>query len=759
MNKRKIISVFLAVGLFVSSFSVTSAIEVNSLDINTKADALNMIGMLSGDDKGNYNLSSTLKRSEAATFIVKLMGQNDYLNKNKANYINTGFSDVSSKSWYAAYVGYCKENSILSGMGDNKFLPNETTTEKAFLSMTMKVLGYTSEDFDWSNVYQKAFEIGLVTEDLYQNKTDDNTNFTRAEVVEIMTRALRMKTKDTGKVLFKTLVKSGAIALQKATDAGFICDELPSKIAQITTLGDQWVLVRFNEPVKALTASNILIYEKSSKAKLNFSIAAQSDTEYKLKTDLQKSGANYVIEVSSVVDMEDNEVSKVESTFTAYENKGLESDLFKISKIEQRANNEVSVYFTHPININAEQPEFYSVLENGSPYITGDKNNLSVKVMEGQGNIVIINTKNNVFKTDSEYTVKISGSLKSSYGINLGTQEQQGDQMIFIAKDIKVDQFSLVKVAALNNKSIQLDFNKQLNKSIAEKVFNYYITDSKTNTQVQISSAAVIDNSYGKECGVIINTTNPLPFDNNASYNLMVIDISDATGQYKITEQKYTFNSTPIVTAGLLITSVTYVDPNTITLTFSKNVSPASAEDISNYTLTCSNDLTYSAQPVKAVYSSETPQAVKLYFPYMKPMKTLQVYTIKLSAGYQDYTGSSMSVPMIYSFAAQNTAKSKLEISKASLIASDTIKVFFNRDIALDSPNILTQNYYLQGVYDQDTKMVPVSINYIDNTSIVFKFDKIDDISKYYIKYKELKDITGETYNGDQSSAIITKVE
>jgi hypothetical protein len=38
-------------------------------------------------------------------------------------------------------------------------------------------MGYTyGVDFDWNNLYLKAYDVGLVTDDSYKTKTGDNDN-------------------------------------------------------------------------------------------------------------------------------------------------------------------------------------------------------------------------------------------------------------------------------------------------------------------------------------------------------------------------------------------------------------------------------------------------------------------------------------------------------------------------------------------------------------------------------------------------------
>ncbi len=409
------------------------------------------------------------------------------------------------------------------------------------------------------------------------------------------------------------------------------------------------------------------------------------------------------------------------------------------------------IYFTHPININAEQPEYYSILQSGNEVVKGNKYNMTAKVVEGKTNVVIINTKEFLFQADLEYSIKISGSLISAYGTNLGLEA--GDQRDFIARNIQSEQFKLAGIIALNNKSIQLDFNKQVNKTIAEQVFSYYITEITVGTPIQIIKATTTDNIYGKDCAVILTIAGT--FDGKTAYSIMINSITDVSKVEKIQEQKFSFNATILPNTDLKVTSIIPIDLNCLSISFDKNINPVEAENIANYSILCLNNTSYNVAPIKALYSSDDPKSVKLYLSYLKPMTAGYTYKVSISSNFQDYTGAKNSAPMEFSYIATNVQKVKPEVTKAAFIAKDTVKITFSKDIALDAPNILTQNYYIQIVGDDSSKKVPLSINYIDKNTIVLKFDRIDFTKQYYFKYNNIKDITAELYSGSQISTPI----
>ncbi len=754
MNKRKILAMILTICILTVSVSMTFAAETGTVtDVTTKAQTLNKLGMLAGDGKGNFSLDSNLKRSEAATFIVKLMGKTKEVADKNSQYINTGFDDVKTTDWFAAYVGFCREKDIISGIGSNKFGPNSNVTEKAFLTMTMKALGYTSDDFSWNSVYQKAYDIGLVTGNDYNGKTQDNVNYTRAEVVNVMYAALTLKVEDTDNTLLKQLVNEGQLEPKVVADAGLSDDKLPVEISKVFVQGSQWIKIELNEPVKQLKDTDVSVYENLKWTVLSTKIISQTDKEIRIKTDSQKAGLEYVIKISNLIDEDNNYVKEIKSKFIGFENKAVESDLFKISKIEQISASDLAIYFTHPININAEQPDSYAILKSDETIIEGNKNNIAVKVMDGQPNAVILSVKNYTFIQDVEYTVKIKGSIISAYGTYLG--QEAGDQTNFIAKSIATESFKLVGLTPLNNKSIQLDFNKPLYKLTAEQVFSYYITELTIGTPIQIIKATTTNNTYGTDCAVVLTIAGT--FDIKKAYGLMINSVSDAAKQNKIEEQSYSFNPTDKAISDMKITSVVPIDLNSVSISFDRKLSPKTAQDITNYSVLCLNNTSYNISPVKAVYSSGSPNTVKLYFAYNKPMTAGYMYKVRILNTLQDYTGTALSAPLEYTYIANNIVKTKPEIMKAAFIAKDTIKIALNKDIALDIPNILTSNFYIQAIGEDNANKMPLALTYIDTNTIVLRFDKIDFSKQYYLKYNEIKDITGETYSGDQvNTAIVT---
>lgn len=714
--------------------------------INEMAAALKSIGLISGDAKGDLMLESQLKRSQASQFIVNLLGKNQYVKDNKDSYTTTSFSDVKATDWFAASVGYCQQLGIASGYSDGTFKPNGTLSEKEFLSMLIKALGYTgSDEYTWSTVYQKAYELMLVVDSEYQIKTEDNKNFKRADVVKLMYTALNLKPKSEELTLIQKMVYSDIITYDKAKASKILKDTLVTNISEIKTLNEQRLKVLFNEKISTVNSENIKIYEATNKNNvLSAEITSQTDSELIIKTPKQTSKKKYVMEISKLQDAEKNTLPLVTANFTGYEATDVKSDLFMIKKIEQKDSDELNIYFTHPVNENALNPVFYEILENGNTFASANAADITINLLaNNQG--INITLKNKQFTPDQEYSVKVSSNLISAYGVYSAVQTELPS---FIAKSKTESQgFTVSQITAIGGKAIQVDFSMEVDPEIAQETYRYKLTDAN-NTKFEIVSSQMSGHS------VILKIDKTL--DTTKTYNLMVYAMEDASGQNKIKNQTISFSGYWYQEA-LEIYSVIATDTSSVVVTFSKPLNEKSATDVSNYLLIDSTKLSSTQKPIKVLYSDKNPCEVKLFFENSNKMLTDRQYILRVMSKLSDYSGSYLSQQKDMTFDAFGLTEITMQPVSATLISQDTIKILFPREISLE--NVSTNNYSIE-YYDNGTllKKIPIAITYIDNISIVLKFDQLVDGTDYTFRYKEIKDFSGEVYSDQQFSAVkVTK--
>lgn len=719
-----------------------------ALTVSEKADILNKLGMISGDGNGGYNLQSKLKRSEAITFIIKLMGKDIYIKENKDTYKTSKFTDVKATDWFIPYVAYCEQNAITSGIGNGKFGPNEYISEKSFLVLVMKSLGYSSEagDFSWENVYDSAAEIGLVSSDDYQQKQGDNYEYLRQDVVNVMYAALTKNIKDSNLNLLQMLVNEGVIDRLTANSSSLLKDTTIAAISSITPQNENRISISFNENIKPLTIENIKIYESDRKFKVLSvtKIISQSDDKLIISTEKQTAEKQYTLELSNITDLEGNIDKELTSTFSGYKLSEIKSDLFKISKVENISTNQIKINFTHPVNENLEIPSYYQIYEDDQIFIEGKSSTLSVKATETEKNVVILTMTNAALNLEKEYKVKLSGNLISVYGAKLNNGS--GDESTFVPKDVTGEQFSVIGTYPIGYNAIQLNFNKPVNPVLARQIYNYNITDP-FNKAVQISEASVIG-ADGKSVRLTINSV----LIKANVYNIMINRLTDVDKQEEIVEKTFSFSGDYPDKIDLGITNVAVTDLDIMTVSFNRPILEESALKKEYYTIVESGTGYRSFSPDNIYFSKESPNQVKLYFKSNNVLKNLTGYTVRINYLFKDYTGLSANKVMEYSIVPVNATATKLTILKAAIISPDTILIKFNgKEIATDAPNSSVQNYHLEYTVDGETyKKIPIAVTYIDNQTVVLKFDELNSEKLYVLKCKELKNYAGEIGNSTE---------
>ncbi len=109
------------------------------------------------------------------------------------------FTDVKSTSWYYTYVNKLIDLKITSGIGNNKFGPNNNVTRAEFVTFLCKATGLTQKiGYDFNDT-EKHWAREWITAAVTANIIDKGTSFepnkaiTRQESVEMLCRALSLQ--------------------------------------------------------------------------------------------------------------------------------------------------------------------------------------------------------------------------------------------------------------------------------------------------------------------------------------------------------------------------------------------------------------------------------------------------------------------------------------------------------------------------------------------------------------------------------------
>lgn len=97
--------------------------------VNTLAD----IGVLTGDENGNFNPNSTITRAEFATIICRLFG----VSEDAKGIKQSSFTDVPASHWAVGYIAKANELGIINGNGDGTFSPEGAITYEQAIKMVL----------------------------------------------------------------------------------------------------------------------------------------------------------------------------------------------------------------------------------------------------------------------------------------------------------------------------------------------------------------------------------------------------------------------------------------------------------------------------------------------------------------------------------------------------------------------------------------------------------------------------------------------
>lgn len=196
------------------AFALIAAIVLScpsfAADNTDYADTLYELCFFKGTDNG-YELEKTFTREEAATILVRLLGEEKNLNDKAYDEV---FTDVLSDRWSFSYVMYCYENEIIKGTDDNIFSPESPITAEEFVTLVLRLVGYTY--IEPENALEQSIYVGLLNSEVVRD-FESADKFLRNDMVYVVYRSLMTKSAD-GKILADILAEKGAITEAEAKE-------------------------------------------------------------------------------------------------------------------------------------------------------------------------------------------------------------------------------------------------------------------------------------------------------------------------------------------------------------------------------------------------------------------------------------------------------------------------------------------------------------------------------------------------------------
>ena len=175
-------------GLMVMGTSAASYADVTSENNVEAIEVLESVGIMIGDESGNFNPDQNVTRNEMAVVMSNLM---EY---NVASYKNTSpFTDVPA--WAEPYVAACYTNGITSGYSDTVYGGSDNVTTAQAALMLMKALGYFQYASDFGSDWQLATTRQGNAIDLFVGVDSGVTQpMTRNDVAQLVLNTLKSGT-------------------------------------------------------------------------------------------------------------------------------------------------------------------------------------------------------------------------------------------------------------------------------------------------------------------------------------------------------------------------------------------------------------------------------------------------------------------------------------------------------------------------------------------------------------------------------------
>ena len=193
---KKLLALVLALVMTMSLVTISNAAfkDAESIDYTEAVEVMNAVGVLIGDEKGNFNAKAELTRAQAAKIVAYL----DLGGKTAEAIVGAGnvFTDVPATHWAAGFIEYCAGAGYIAGRGDGTFAPDAKVTGVQFAKMLLCALGYKANiegyvGSDWTIAISRDANANSLYKDL---SIAANTVLTREQAAQMAFNALKADT-------------------------------------------------------------------------------------------------------------------------------------------------------------------------------------------------------------------------------------------------------------------------------------------------------------------------------------------------------------------------------------------------------------------------------------------------------------------------------------------------------------------------------------------------------------------------------------
>lgn len=144
-----LLAAVLLLGLMVLPAGAAAASTVSTEEA---IQVINALGIMVGDESGEFHLNRRVTRAEFITMAVNATGTGDQVGEASTS----PYPDVPGTHWAAGYVQAGVQAGLISGYLDGTFRPSNQITLAEGATIVLKLLGYTAEDFSGAYPHRPA---------------------------------------------------------------------------------------------------------------------------------------------------------------------------------------------------------------------------------------------------------------------------------------------------------------------------------------------------------------------------------------------------------------------------------------------------------------------------------------------------------------------------------------------------------------------------------------------------------------------------
>ena len=138
---KRLFTLCLALAMALTCFM---AVPAQGADLSSVQGTVQALGIMTGDENGNMNLTGSITRAQFAKMLVMASPYKDSVSSGTSNY--SLFSDVRRGHWATEYIRVAVEQGWITGYSDGTFRPDQTIKLEEAAASLLRLLGYENSD-------------------------------------------------------------------------------------------------------------------------------------------------------------------------------------------------------------------------------------------------------------------------------------------------------------------------------------------------------------------------------------------------------------------------------------------------------------------------------------------------------------------------------------------------------------------------------------------------------------------------------------